>query len=273
MQSEALGVMADIRIKYQIDAQIRVLRRRVELLVSAVQQRSTSYAPRVIDMYSLESIRQVLDRPLENGQDTVDANSFANALSDFEAVVAHCEAHRRDHLVDAVHDSHTCNRQDEVNLNLAVNLFGCYNPETQLCAYPSPLGYGDALAHRCFPRDYAWEPRNNYSSRPCGDDWTVVDHLQQLELVGRWVAGAGDMWTVAVSTPLRSIAMRILALLSLKPETTTPEDLDAVGAWFRCPWGCYKCKVIKTATGQEAVFQWREMVRVSQASMSSVSAY
>jgi hypothetical protein len=78
---------------------------------------------------------------------------------------------------------------------------------------------------------------------------------------------------VAVSTPLRSIAMRILALLSLKPETTTPEDLDAVSAWFRCPWGCYKCQVIKTATGQEAAFQWREMVRVSQASMSSVPAY
>jgi hypothetical protein len=247
--------MDALRSKHEVDTQLRTLRRRVELLVGALGSRTTSYAPRVIDLYSIESIRQILDLPLENGQDTVTAESFDAALSDYDGVVRHCESQRRPLLVAALHEGAPGTAADEASLELATALFECKGP---FCRHSGQIAYRDALAHRC-------SLHSLYSDdRPNQNDWTATYRREQLRLVCDWVRPAGGSSTLCLDVVSHQVATGLVRSVGLDPGTATCADMDTLEAWFECDPPCATCSFCARRRhpdrGRE-VYRWRAAVR------------
>jgi hypothetical protein len=256
IQLEVLEFMnSTIRPKCRFDV-IRPLCDRVKCLVAALEARPTSYAPRVIDLYSLDSIRSVLDRPLENGQDTVTANSFAEALADYDAIIAHCEAQRRSELLHALGSGP--GDEGDARLHLATSLWTCQTSWRHSCrASLHPMDYSEALAHRCTSDDWS-----KHAPRFDDDEWEMSDRLQQIKLVCAMVPGAGNINALDASKSAEEHASWIVQLAGLDPASATATDMDAADAWFECTSpGCSKCrKEKKSLTKRKSVFDWRKAV-------------
>jgi hypothetical protein len=240
-----------LRPKCEVDIQLRTLYNRMKTLVSVLQARTTSYAPRVIDLYSFEPIRLILDRPLEDDEDTVTTESFAEALSDYDVVVAHCEHKRRSDLLGALGIS--TGIEDHPRLYLAASVFTC---QAQDCGTSGELSLGEALSHRCNYRYWA-----GYTPRLNEYEWAVTDRTEQVKLVSKWVAGSGASNGIIMSHTAKRAA-QIIQLAGLDPALATAADMDAAGPWFECKASyCYTCQSRTRAfTGHKVVYGWRRAV-------------
>jgi hypothetical protein len=244
--------MDDLRLKCQVDTQLRTLYNRMKTLVSVLQARTTSYAPRLIDLYSFETIRLILDRPLEDDEDSVTTESFAEALSDYDAVIAHCEHKRRSDLLGAL--GIRTGMEDHPRLHLAASVFTC---QAQDCGTGSgELSLGEALSHRCSDRYWA-----DYTPRLNEYEWAVTDRTEQVKLVSKWVAGSGASNGIMMAHTAKRAA-QIVQLAGLDPALATVADMDAADPWFECkPSYCYTCQSrTQGLIGHKAVYGWRSAV-------------
>jgi hypothetical protein len=268
MQSGVLEFMnSTIRPKCRVDGQIRTLSDRVGSLVAALEARTTSYAPRVIDLYSLDSIRSLLDQPLQNGEDTVTSDSFADALSNYDAIIAHCEAQGRLELLYALGPGP--GDDDDARLHLATSLWTCQTSWRHSCrASLRPMDYGEALTHRCTYHD--WSKR---APKFGDDEWGMFDRLQQVKLACAEVPGAGNINVMDASKSAEEHASWIVQLAGLDPASATAADMDAADAWFECiSPGCYTCRDEKKRLWErKSVFDWRKAVRERQQRHRSVN--
>jgi hypothetical protein len=81
MRQDMVAHMEELRVCRATDIRLRTLKRRVTLLVSVLSTRPPP-TPRVVDLYSLDSIRTLLDKPLDGGDDTVTVEEFSAALAE-----------------------------------------------------------------------------------------------------------------------------------------------------------------------------------------------
>jgi hypothetical protein len=259
IQSEVLGFMnATIRPKCRVDGQIRTLCDRVKCLVAALEARPTSYAPRVIDLYSLDSIRSVLDRLLENGEDTVTVDSFAEALADYDAVIEHYEAQRRAELLQAFKPGPGEDDNANTWLHLATTAFSCDTDDSRYWCHVGQMDVGEALAHRCAHSEWSL-----YGPRFGEREWRTTDRLQQVKLACADVLGAGSSSAVVFSTDTKRQAIRVVQLAGLDPASAMAADMDSANAWFQCTsMNCddRKCSAKSALMGNKIVYSWRQAV-------------
>jgi hypothetical protein len=249
--------MNRVRSWRQVDLQLSSVRQRIELLVSALRTRTTSYLPRAIDLYSFGPIHALIDRPLENDDDdTVTLDDFTNVLSNFDDILAHCRSRRVSHALDALRASPDRPpgdvRQDD--LNLATSLFRCHSVGG-ICS-SDVMTLQDTLVHHC-PTRYL----------PRRENWFIVDRQEQAELVSHWIDGAGGNVTLRVHLGARMRAVHLIKLAGLDPENSTFDDMDALNPLFGC--SCMPCVWRTQRDQRRIVFDWRQAVRRVKAPRSS----
>jgi hypothetical protein len=243
--------MDQVRQYYEADTLLRTLDRRVRLLVSAVKACAMPYMPRVVDLYALDSVRELLDKPLDDYQDMVTAEDFTKALSDYDAVFADCNSWRKRQLLEALR---TCkdppaSEPNEGHLELATSIFTC---KSAYCRYHRPTfkNAGEMLAHRC--------TLESMHSLHGEGDWSVRDRQQSFDRVLKWVGDTGGSAGVAVNEVATSLAAHLVRRAGLNPETATFKNMDDADLWFECT--CRLCRP-ETAAGRKGAFDWRQAVR------------
>jgi hypothetical protein len=256
IKTEVVNFMDQIRANRETEARLKTLKQRVEHLVSVTREHTAPHdcPPHIADLDSIPTIRELLDRPLANGQDTVTRAIFAQVVVNFDETVAHCRQHRRDALL-----SHL--RVDgvplpaEADLALATSIFECpAHVSSWLCSRGGFLSAAEMRAHRCL----GWGLRAEVG-RPGRRDWDVRERQAQLDLVCSWIPDAGGPGHVGVQAAVRERAARIVALAGLDPASATAEEMDAVGAWFVCSSLCLVCKY-RATKGQRPIHNWRHAV-------------
>jgi hypothetical protein len=257
IQPEVVAFMNRVRSWRQVDLQLSSVRQRIELLVSALRTRTTSYLPRAIDLYSFGPIHALIDRPLENDNaDTVALDDFTNVVGNFDDILAHCRSRRVSHAVDALRASSDRPLEDvsEDDLNLATSLFRCHSVGG-LCS-SNAMTLQDVLVHHC-PTRY-W-PRREH--------WFILDRQQQAELVSHWVDGAGGNGTLRVHLEARARAVHLIKLAGLDPESSTFDDMDALNPLFEC--SCLPCVWRTQRDQRRVILDWRQAVRSVKVPRSS----
>jgi hypothetical protein len=277
MQAEIIEFMEEAREARKADGQLRVLKRRVELLTAAMKPLTSSYVPRVVDIYSMDSIREILDRPLEGGNDTVTAHSFNDALADFDAVLKHARASRRSELIKALSAwQDLCARRitasdqedsgegegdsdfaygtpTEAHLELATSLFTCQEPTRARylwCAATQTCSADEFLTHHCWNRwPVTWGVR----------EWAQTDRYQQLAYVCADVQVAGGAGHVHVAGDYARKAAEVVRRAGLDPLRATKRAMDVADAWFWCT--CERCRMITLRMdGHRLALDWRQAV-------------
>jgi hypothetical protein len=215
---------------HDAEAAIQIIVPRVRELASALAIRARFAAPRVVDLWTFAPVRAVLERPLEDGRDTVTAHSFADALDNCAAVDAHARYMRTAALVEAlraeaaVRAAVTLPRSPKAAsilaalrasdmppddaappasaITFAMNWFGCswckpHSPRARVRTGP------EALSHRC-----------NIVQPPACTDW----HASASNIYARFriacgrVAGSGECGTPWVNPTARDKALYLLLL-------------------------------------------------------------
>jgi hypothetical protein len=240
--------MDKIRPSCQVDMELRTLKQRLLQLVSALRSHNPPYMPRVLDLYSLDTVREVLDQPLEDNEDTVTVDSFATPLSNFSLVMEHCRTMRISEALQALRKcDDVAEELNEDHLALATSVFRC-NINQSYSACRARLANARELAfHHC--------GFVNPSGRPWEEDWEVRDRQQQLKLVLGWVEDAGGKGTICVNEGARMKVARLVKSLSLDPRTATSADMDELNARFKCSSSF--CLSNRSGT----TYNWRQAVR------------
>jgi hypothetical protein len=228
MRQDMIAHMEELRICRATDIRLRTLKQRVTLLVSVLSAHPPP-TPRIVDLYSLDSIRTLLDRPLEGGNDTVTVEEFSAALAKMSTVTAHCRAHGLRQLVEVLHSSNdpTAGAPSKSSFKLAMTLFRCRDNDTHplLNCTERPLNARDMIAHdRCRTNMYEHIPH------PIKWDWVVRDPQEQLALVAAWVKGAGGSGRATLDKEARARATYVVQLAGLDPNVATFQDMDAADA-------------------------------------------
>jgi hypothetical protein len=249
MKPYVIKFMNDVRVWHPVDTELTILETRVQLLLSVAQSRTPTWVPRVIDMYGVDTIREILDRPVENGRDTVTAHDLCMALVNFNNVLSHCRQKRLDQIYDALRQSGHEDPKEE-HLFLATSLFSCKRDrsvESSTCYSAGIFTAGEAITHHCL----------NCAERCARSDLLVRDRIEQLRLVCCWVVSAGGSSGIMIHEPARALAVHLIQLAQLDPKTATFEDMDKTCAWFDC--SCTYCKT-NLRQGKKRVMDWRRAV-------------
>jgi hypothetical protein len=261
MRQDMVAHMEELRVCRATDIRLRTLKRRVTLLVSVLSTRPPP-TPRVVDLYSLDSIRTLLDKPLDGGDDTVTVEEFSVALAEMGTVTAHCRAHGRRQLLEVLYNSNDPppGAPSESSFDLATTLFRCRDNGTHhlLNCTERPLNARDMIVHdRCRTHLYQEIPH------PVKWDWVVRDPQEQLALVAAWVKGAGGSGRATLDKEARARATHVVQLAGLDPNVATFQDMDAADAWFVCKTGGNGCPACPYYVGgpTRQVLNWRQAVR------------
>jgi hypothetical protein len=243
MKEEVIKFMDETRVLYRADTHLEVLAGRVCLLVSALQDRTTTYSPAVMGLYSFEPVRQLLDRPVDS--DPVTAEDVVGTLADVDAVMSHCRQHRVKQMMDLLRQSDDMPVADptEAHLELATSLFCCQGHQDGSCDNTGVLDAPGMIVHSC----WSWFMRE----RPDRNDWVARSHAEYLTEVCSWVRGAGGAGRFGLDATARARAAHIVSLVGLDPGTATYSDMDAVDPWF-----------LRTDTDQDGrtAANWRQVV-------------
>jgi hypothetical protein len=225
LKSDALAFMGQVREWREVDEQLSPLETRVTSLVHVLKLLTLTWIPRVIDLYTLDFIREIIERPLVDGEDTVDPHDFEVVLTvDLEAILAQCRTRRVSQLLEALR---TCENSpagalNEDHLRLATSVFVC-KPWSGCSTRSRYMHASEMLVHRCYSK---------YSASR--EDWTVHDPYEQLRVVCSWVLGAGSDNDVEVDEEIRRRIATVVRLAGLDPLTATVEDMNRTDAWFEC---------------------------------------
>jgi hypothetical protein len=256
IQKELIPFMNDVRGLCQVDERLHVLKARVTLLVKAINSRDPApvYIPRVIDLYSLDAFRDILDRPTVDGEDDVTEESFADAFANFDATVDYCRNRRTTATLDLIRQERglTADKATEAQFEVATNIIMC-----RQCAHtgyrePKVMSARQFLAHRC-----PSPPHSRFSSRV---DWKIQDPVRQMEHVCMWVTGAGGIGQPVMHPQGQDRATKVVEFAGLDPKTATFDDMDAKGLWFGC--SCSECTRY-IISGRKLVLDWRHAVSPS----------
>jgi len=121
-----------------------------------------------------------------------------------------------------------------------------------LSAQPNPLYYPEVLGHRCLTQ----------SSDPLWSWELYVEPIKRLD----HYPGTRKTWTarsLRLDHRLGKMVEAVLTVAGMDPETTTPREMDDLGAWF----ACIRCAVPRDAhTGQTKAYGWRDAVSSSTTS-------
>jgi hypothetical protein len=191
-----------------------------------------TYAPRIIDAYSLDAVREIFHRPLVDGVDGVTALDIYECIEpNADAIFLHCAAQR---LLDALPIAQGTSTNE---LDLAATIFSCTARGYDVCGRGSFLNGREALAHLC----RTW-PRDNTHRRPPERDLLKHDREQQVQLLCDWVAGAGGTSKIRMNTWAVGVAKHVVRLAGLDPGSATAQDMDNANAWFECTKAsCMRC--------------------------------
>jgi hypothetical protein len=262
MKTEMIAFMDKIRPSYEADVEYSSVRRRVNAIIFVMKARSPTYLPRVIDLYTMEAVRELLDRPLEVGEDTVTAKEVTMALRDMAAVLAHCEAQRRPQLLEAlakIRDEPAV-EPGEADLVLATSIFRCHPEKGFLlgCRRGGYLTATDALTHIYDTGTFPYL----LGRRPNQRDRAIHERPLQVQRVCDWVPGAGGDGKICVNIRARVVAEQLIQLAALDPASATFKDMEDADCWFECvdPM-CGRTDLLDPPPTSRLVFNWRHAVR------------
>jgi hypothetical protein len=262
MKTEMIAFMDKIRPSYEADVEYSSVRRRVNAIIFVMKHRSPTYLPRVIDLYTMDAIRELLDRPLDDGEDTVTAKEVTIALRDMAAVLAHCEAQRRPQLLEALAkiQDEPAVESGETDLALATSIFRCHSEKGFFfgCRSGGYLTATDALTHICDTGTFPYR----LGRRPNQRDRAIRERPLQVQRVCDWVPDAGGDNKIYVNMRARAIAEQLIQLVALDPASATFKDMEDADCWFECvdPM-CGRTDLLDPPPTTRLVFNWRQAVR------------
>jgi hypothetical protein len=251
-----MAFMEPVRPLRKADEWLNVLKQRVTLLGGLLLKRcpSDTIPPCVIDLYPRPDIRTILEQPLDdNSQDSVDEASFADALVNFDAILADARVQRTATLLAAMRTkSKTPDAITEVDLDRPTSLFQC---GSSYCVLNNVMNTATALVHRC-----EYDPYRYSQIRPTGmAEWNMTDALERMNYICRAVEVCGGPATFVVDTHAMARATRIIELVEIYPACTIA-DLDAIDPWFSC--SCYSCNSSGGFHATKPAISWRQLVRL-----------
>jgi hypothetical protein len=207
-----MAFMEPVRPLRKADEWLNVLKQRVTLLGDLLLKRcpSDTIPPCVIDLYPRTDIRTILEQPLDdNSQDSVDEASFADALANFDAILADARAQRTATLVAALRaKSETPDSITEADLDRRTSLFKCSNND---CAPRNAMISATALTHRC---QRTHNPFGR-SPRMCMTEWKITDPLERMQHVSRSVQVCGGPATFQVDGYAAARAANVVQILDI----------------------------------------------------------
>jgi hypothetical protein len=178
LKFDALAFMDQVREWREVDEQLSPLETRITSLVHVLKVLTPTWVPRVIDLCTLDFIQEIIERPLVNGEDTVDSHDFEVVLTvDFQAILEQCRTRRVSHLLEALRtcENPPAGAPNEDHLRLATSVFAC-KPRSGCSTRSRYMHASEMLVHRCYSQCSG--------SR---EDWTVHDPYEQLRVVCSWV--------------------------------------------------------------------------------------
>jgi hypothetical protein len=246
--------MEPIRPLRKADEWLKVLKQRVTLLSGLLVERcpSDTIPPCIIDLYSRLDIRAILEQPLDyNCQDNVDEASFADALANFDAILADARAQRTITLVAALRaQSESPDAITEADLDRPTSLFTCSNND---CAPRNAMIAATALTHRCEKTHHHYLR----SKRMGMTEWKITDPLERMQYVSRSVQVCGGPATFQVDVYAAACATIVVQLVAIRPLCTIT-DLDGLDIWFSC--SCPQCGDSRGFHSTKPAMTWRQLV-------------
>jgi hypothetical protein len=241
----------------------------LNIAVTAAFGKTHIHIPRVIDLWSIPVIQEIL-KPIQSPADRVQEHVLfdqAAAIApkflqlDMQDLFSQSMVHRRAYLDGVMRSTYWLEQtslpeQPDSCLDLAIALFSCRTRYRGRNCGVGIMTYKQALVHRCNadPNDI-----RRYQNPPSRQSWEKIE-TDDFRHACRWAitAGIGDpCGTVVADRDGVMAVQKIIALVGREPKNTTSLDLDTLDPWFACC--CTACST-ELLTSRKQVFDWRHAV-------------